>query len=160
VNPPLRTPEDQAALWSGFKDGVIQILASDHAPHTIDEKTQEFESAPAGIPGVETMLPIMLSFHKHHKITLERLVNAISEKPAKLFNLPKGRLATGYDGDLVVIDFYHERDIKIENLHSKCGWSPYENMPAIFPMFTVVRGKIIVKDGNLEADMGWGKFYN
>ncbi|MCK5561040.1 MAG: amidohydrolase family protein, partial [Thermoplasmata archaeon] len=160
VNPPLRRAEDQAALWSAFTDGAIQTLASDHAPHTVDEKGQEFEFAPAGIPGVETMLPLMLSYHKHHKIALERLVEAISEIPAKIFELPKGKLAIGYDGDLIVVDFFNEQDIKIKNLHSKCAWSPYEKMAGIFPLLTVVRGKVIMKDGNLESDMGYGKFYN
>jgi dihydroorotase len=160
VNPPLRTAEDQAALWSALTEGAIHTLASDHAPHTVDEKCQEFDFVPAGIPGVETMLPLMLSYHKHHKITLERLVEAISEIPAKIFELPKGKLATGYDGDLIVVDFFNEQDIKIKNLHSKCAWSPYEKMAGIFPLLTVVRGKIIMKDDNLESDRGYGKFYN
>ncbi|WP_455392940.1 amidohydrolase family protein [[Eubacterium] cellulosolvens] len=160
VNPPLRRPEDQAALWTAFSDGTIQILASDHAPHTIDEKEQEFQHAPAGLPGVETMLPLMLSHHKHHRLPLERLVSGIAEIPATVFRLPKGKLATGFDGDLIVVDFYQENDIKVKNLHSKCGWTPYENMPAIFPLLTVVRGKIIIQDGNLESDAGFGKFYN
>ena len=160
VNPPLRRPEDQAALWSALADGTIQILASDHAPHSIDEKSSEFNSAPAGIPGVETMLPMMLSHHKHYRLSLERLVSAISTVPATNFRLPKGRLAIGYDGDLVVIDFYKEEIIKAKNLHSKCGWTPYEKMDSIFPKLTVVRGNIIIKDGNLETGPGNGKFYN
>ena len=141
-------------------DGTIQIIASDHAPHTYDEKTMEFNLAPAGIPGVETMLPLMLSFTKHNKLPLDRLVSAISAKPAKLLNLPKGKLAVGYDGDLIVLNFYEEQIIKEKNLHSKAGWTPYENMAAIFPVLTVVRGKIIVRDGNIESDPGIGKYYN
>jgi dihydroorotase len=160
VNPPLRTPTDQAALWEGLRDGTIRVIASDHAPHTIDEKNQEFAQAPAGIPGVETMLPMMLSQHKHHKIPLERLVSAISVTPSSIFNLPKGRLAEGLDGDLIVVDFYKEEVIAEKNLHSKCGWSPYNDISAIFPMLTVVRGEIIIKDGNLESEPGFGKFYN
>ena len=160
VNPPLRRAEDQAALWSALADGTIQILASDHAPHTIDEKNQEFDFAPAGIPGVETLMPLMLSNHKHHNIRLDRLVEACSLNPATLFSLPKGRLAPGLDGDLIVVDFYNEERIKVKNLHSKCDWSPFDNMDAIFPILTIVRGNIIVKDGNLESDPGIGKFYN
>jgi dihydroorotase len=160
VNPPLRSVEDQAALWSALADGIINIIASDHAPHTLEEKNYEFSLAPAGIPGVETMLPLMLSHVKHNRLPLERVINAITSTPAALFQLPKGRLAKGYDGDLIVIDFYKENDIKVKNLHSKCEWTPYENMAAIFPLLTVVRGNIIVKDGNLEADPGFGKFFN
>lgn len=160
VNPPLRRAEDQAALWSALADGTIQILVSDHAPHTIDEKNQEFDFAPAGIPGVETLMPLMLSNHKHHNIRLDRLVEACSLNPATLFSLPKGRLAPGLDGDLIVVDFYNEERIKVKNLHSKCDWSPFDNMDAIFPILTIVRGNIIVKDGNLESDPGIGKFYN
>lgn len=160
VNPPLRRVEDQAALWSALADGIINIIASDHAPHTLEEKNYEFSLAPAGIPGVETMLPLMLSHVKHNRLPLEKVINAITSTPAALFQLPKGRLAKGYDGDLIVIDFYKENDIKVKNLHSKCEWTPYENMAAIFPLLTVVRGNIIVKDGNLEADPGFGKFFN
>jgi dihydroorotase len=158
VNPPLRRAEDQAALWSALADGTIQILASDHAPHTIDEKDQEFEIAPAGIPGVETLIPLMLSNHKHHNLRLDRLVEACSLNPSTLFNLPKGKLAQGFDGDLIVVDFYNEEKIKVKNLHSKCDWSPFDNMDAIFPVLTIVRGNIIIKDGNLESDPGIGKF--
>jgi len=160
VNPPLRRVEDQAALWSALTDGIINIIASDHAPHTIEEKNNEFALAPSGIPGVETMLPLMFSHVKHNRLPLEKVINAITSTPAALFQLPKGRLANGYDGDLIVIDFYKENDIKAKNLHSKCEWTPYENMAAIFPLLTVVRGNIIVKDSNLEADPGLGKFYN
>jgi dihydroorotase len=160
VNPPLRTPSDQTALWDGLRHGTIRVIASDHAPHTIDEKNQEFENAPAGLPGVETTLPLMLSQHKHHKIPLDRLVSAISVTPASIFNLPKGKLAEGFDGDLIVVDFYQEEKIAEKNLHSKCGWSPFNGMPAIFPLLTVIRGEIIIKDGNMESEPGFGKFYN
>lgn len=160
VNPPLRTVNDQNALWEAFKDGTINILASDHAPHTIDDKTQEFFSAPSGVPGVETMMPLFMSYVKHNRLNLETFVSAISGAPSELFQIPKGRIAEGYDGDLVVFDFYNENPIKSKNLHSKCGWTPYEKIKAIFPILTVVRGNIIIRDGNLEADPGKGKFYN
>jgi dihydroorotase len=160
VNPPLRSSNDQAALWSAFNNGIIQIIASDHAPHTQDDKSGSFNEAPSGLPGVETMLPLMLAAHKHHKVSLDRLISAVSEFPAKLFNLPKGQIAKGYDGDLIVVDFFNETKIKSRNLHSKCGWTPFENMDAVFPILTVVRGKIIVKEGNLESEAGFGRFYN
>jgi dihydroorotase len=160
VNPPLRRAEDQRALWSALADGSINILASDHAPHTIDEKSQTFDFAPAGLPGVETMLPLIVSYVKHNRLELSRFVSAISTTPAEIFGLPKGRLAPGFDGDIIVLDFYKEAPIKVKSLHSKCCWTPYENLPAIIPILTVVRGKIIMKDNNLEADLGFGRFYN
>ena len=160
VNPPLRTSKDQNALWLALSEGTIDLLASDHAPHTYDEKMQKFSEAPAGLPGVETMLPLMLSHLKHNHLSIETLVRAVSNTPAKIFNLPKGEISIGYDGDLIVVDFYKEERIKPKNLHSKCGWTPYENNDAVFPIFSVVRGNVTVKDGNLEADPGWGKFYN
>jgi dihydroorotase len=160
VNPPLRTIEDQNMLWSALSDGTIEILASDHAPHLVEEKTEEFTLAPSGVPGVETMFPLMLSLVKHNKLKLKTLTSAISTAPAELFHLPKGKLQEGYDGDLIVIDFYKEKPIKAKTLHSKCGWTPFENMDAIFPTFMTVRGNITVKNGNLEVDPGVGKFYN
>jgi dihydroorotase len=160
VNPPLRAVDDQQAVWSAFLDGTLNILASDHAPHTYDNKDQEFSYAPSGLPGVETMVPLMLSKVKHKQLSLDTLVSAVALRPGKLFNLRKGRLSPGFDGDLMVVDFHKERPIKNRDLHSKCGWTPYEKMDAIFPIFTTVRGNITIKNNNLEADPGWGKFHN
>lgn len=160
VNPPLRRTEDQAALWSALADGTIDVLASDHAPHTLEEKSERFNLAPSGLPGVETMLPLMMAHVKHNRLSLARLVSAISTIPAQIFGLPKGRLAVGYDGDLAVLDFYQEIPIKVKNLHSKCGWTPFEKMDAIFPILTIVRGHVVVKDGNQEIGPGLGKYYN
>ena len=160
VNPPLRTSKDQVALWEALANGAIDILSSDHAPHTLDDKSGEFAHVPAGLPGVETMLPLMLSYVKHNKLPLDRFMAISALNPARIFRLPKGRLALGYDGDLIVVNFYNEKPITVKTLHSKCGWTPYEKMDAIFPLLTVVRGNIIVKDGNLEVDPGIGKYYN
>jgi dihydroorotase len=160
VNPPLRQQKDQNALWEAVFDGTVNILASDHAPHTVDEKTQEFSSAPSGLPGVETMLPLMLSQVKHNHLKLNDLIKIISINPAKLYGLPKGRLAVGMDADLVVIDFYSEKAIRSKYMHSKCGWTPYEKFDGIFPILTVVRGNIIIREDNFESDPGFGNFYN
>ncbi len=159
VNPPLRTPDDQRALWTALLDGTIDTIASDHAPHTIAEKEDnEFAFAPSGIPGVETMLPLMLPLLKHNKLPLERFVNAVSEKPNRLFGFNKGYIEEGRDADLIVVDLRQEIEIKADELHSKCGWTPFEEMTAVFPRMVMVRGEIIVKDGNLEGDRGYGKF--
>ena len=159
VNPPLRTQNDQNALWNALFDGTIDILASDHAPHTIDEKNQKFSQVPSGVPGVETILPLFLSLVKHRKLSLENLIKIISFNPGKMFKVPKGRIAVGYDADLAVVDFYKEKQIKGRYLNSKCGWTPFEKFDAVFPILTVVRGNVVIMNDNLESDPGIGNYY-
>jgi dihydroorotase len=155
VNPPLRLPKDQDALWNALNQGKIDIIASDHAPHTLDEK-EHFENAPSGIPGVETMLPLMLSLVKHNKFQLARLVNAASERPGEIFDLKKGKLEVGYEGDIIVVDMRKETEISAKNLHSKTGWTPFEGFSSIFPRFTFVRGEVVIEDWELTGEMGFG----
>ncbi|UCE75399.1 MAG: dihydroorotase [Methanomassiliicoccales archaeon] len=155
VNPPLREPKDQEALWEALNSNIIDIIASDHAPHTLEEK-ELFEEAPAGIPGVETMLPLMLSLVKHNKFQLGRLVNAVSEKPNEIFHLNKGKLSPGYDADMIAVDLRKEGEIKGKNLHSKCGWTPYEGFNGVFPRFTFVRGEVVIEDWELTGERGFG----
>jgi dihydroorotase len=156
VNPPLRQSKDQEDLWNALNQGAIDIIASDHAPHTLDEK-EHFEDAPSGIPGVETMLPLMLSLVKHNKFQLARLVNAVSERPGEIFDLNKGKLEAGYDGDIIVVDIRKETEISAESLHSKAGWTPFEGFSAVFPRFTFVRGEVVIEDWELTGEMGFGK---
>lgn len=154
VNPPLRGREDNLALWDALNAGVIDMLASDHAPHTLEDKA----ALASGIPGVETCLPLMFYQLKHKHITLPRLVNAISEKPAELFGLNKGRILEGYDADLVVVDLRAEKRINAGRLHSKCGWTPFEGFSAIFPRATIVRGALVIKDEAVFGAPGFGGF--
>lgn len=158
VNPPLRTKNERIQLWNSFAEGHIPILASDHAPHTVSEKEQPFEDAPAGIPGVECSLPILLSHVKHGNLTLNRLVDASSVSPAGLFGLNKGVLSVGSDADLIVVDFKNETKLKVKMLHSKCEWTPYENMQVIFPIMTVAGGSIVIKNGSVESEPGKRKY--
>ncbi len=116
MNPPLRNQEDVEALWEGLLDGTIDCIATDHAPHTIQEK--QSENPPAGVPGVEFVLPLMLNAVNEGKLSLERLVAVMSENPARIFGVtPKGR---------VLVDMNLEKTIRPEDVKSKCGWSPYE----------------------------------
>ena len=158
VNPPLRTDSAMMEMFEAFRSGVIPIVASDHAPHTVDEKDLPFNEAPSGIPGVETMLPLLLSLVKHGKIALDRFVDATAVRPAGLFGLNKGRIDTGFDADLIVVDTKAEINLKSGQLHSKCGWSPFEKMPVIFPRMTVSRGNVIIKNGGNEGEEGQGCF--
>jgi len=160
VNPPLRAKADCAALWEALADGTIDTLASDHAPHTVDEKEQEFATAPSGMPGVETMYPLMLAAAKARKINTARLVNAIAERPAQIFGLGKrkGKIAVGYDADLAFVDFHEIRKIRAEDLHSKCGWTAFEAFEAIFPESVMVQGKFVVESGAFVGAPGYGEY--
>ncbi len=152
VNPPLRTKDDRLALFQAFIAGKIDMLGSDHAPHTIEDKTQEFDSAPSGMPGVETQIPIMLALVKKGTLPLDVLVRAMAERPAEVFGLNKGKIEEGRDADLMVVDPRSMAGIKVNNLHSKCGWSLYEGYDAIFPYATLIRGVKVVEDGSIAGE--------
>ncbi|MCJ7444272.1 MAG: dihydroorotase [Methanotrichaceae archaeon] len=158
VNPPLRNSKDCNALWIGLRDGSIDILASDHAPHLPEEKKDDIWEAPPGVPGVETMLPLMLMAVKRNLLSLERLVDAVSTKPAYVFGLTsKGSIEVGKDADLVVVDSKRISQINADRLHSRADWTPYEGKPAIFPQMTLVRGQVVY-DGDLQIRPGYGRF--
>ncbi len=158
MNPPLRDPSDNEALWAGLRDGSIDIIASDHAPHLPEEKKQGIWEAPAGVPGVETMLPLMLMAVRSNLITLDRLVSAMAAKPAEIFGLKyKGQIAPGKDADLVLVDTKAITRINADRLHSRADWTPYEGRRAIFPRATIVRGTVVF-DGDLEVRPGYGRY--
>ena len=158
MNPPLRLQADNDALWAGLRDGSIDILASDHAPHLPEEKRDDIWEAPPGVPGVETILPLMLFAVKRNMLKLERLVDALATKPAEIFGLPaKGAIEIGKDADLVIVDPKAVSRINAERLHSRAEWTPFEGFEAIFPKTTLVRG-VVVYDGDLEVSPGFGRF--
>jgi dihydroorotase len=157
MNPPLRGEVDRQALWAGLQSR-IDIIASDHAPHTEDEKDQDIWDAPAGVPGVETSLPLMLHAVRAGRISLQRLIELIAVNPARVFGLErKGGIKVGNDADLVFVDFRDVTPIKAENMHSKAGWTPFEGMDAIFPEMTMVRGETVF-DGGVVSEKGYGRF--
>lgn len=158
MNPPLRDPQDNGALWQGLRAGTIDILASDHAPHLPEEKREDIWEAPPGVPGVETMIPLMLMAVKRNLITLERLVDATSFRPAQIFNLKaKGEISLGKDADLILIDPGAITRINCDRLHSRADWTPYHGMDGIFPRMTIVRGQVVYQD-DLEVGPGYGRF--
>lgn len=152
VNPPLRTKEDREALLAAFASGKISMLASDHAPHTVEEKEQEFDLAPSGVPGVETSFPLMMMLVKRELLRLEVLVKAACETPARVFGLNKGLIEEGRDADLMVLDPREIKPVSFRNLHSKCGWTPFEGQEAIFPQAVLLRGQLLVEDGGLVGE--------
>ncbi len=150
TKPPLRTKGDRIALWEALASGKIDIIASDHAPHTLDEKEESFENAPSGVPGVETSLPLMLVKVKKGILTIERLVSSMMERPAEIMGLEKGRIEVGMDADLIAVDMKNVTKIRGMDLHSKCGWTPFERWEGIFPTATFVRGELVAKDRELQ----------
>ncbi len=160
MNPPLRGHHDVKALMNALNDGTIDMVASDHAPHTEAEKEADIKKAPSGVPGVETLLPLMLTAVKRNLLPLERMIDVTSRNPARIFGLDrysKGVFAEGYDADLIVVDTHQSSEIKGDRLHSKAGWTPYEGMEGIFPQYTIARGEI-VWDGEILAPRGRGNF--
>jgi dihydroorotase len=147
VNPPLRTEADRAALWAAFRRGEVPMLASDHAPHAGAEKSLPFDRAPSGVPGVETMLPVLLARVRANELPLATLLAAASDRPARWFGQPHGRLAVGDRANLLVVDFRARSSIQGRRLHSPCGWTPFEGADAIFPREHYRDGVRIVEDG-------------
>jgi len=157
MNPPLRSLSESFGLLTALLDGKIDIVASDHAPHTIEEKDQRFAEAPAGVPGVETMIPLLLMKVRKGELPIERFVKVISQRTAEIFNLPsKGRIEVGMDADIMTVDLREAIIIKANKLHSRCGWTPYESMPAVFPKRVFLRGQEVVQDWELVGDRSWG----
>lgn len=147
VNPPLRSPEDRKALWAAFVAGRIDVIASDHAPHTREEKEEPFEEAPSGLPGVATVLPLLLRQVRSGELSLDRLVRATATRPAEILGLPKGRIEVGRAADLVVVDARVVTKITARRVRYKCGWTPFEGMEGIFPRTVYLGGERIVEDG-------------
>ncbi|RLM53339.1 dihydroorotase [Halobellus sp. Atlit-31R] len=144
MNPPLRSEERREGLWQRLVDGDVDIVATDHAPHTTAEKDAELWAAPSGVPGVETMLPLLLDRARQGELSYERVRDVTAANVAEIFDLPrKGRVAEGYDADLVLVDPDNATEIRGEELHSKCGWTPFEGLSGVFPELTVVRGEVV-----------------
>ncbi len=145
MNPPVREEKDLLALWNGIRCGEIDIISTDHAPHTLDEKNKSFFDAPAGVPGVEMRVPLLLDSVNKNKISLETFVKACSTNPAKRFGLKgRGALKEGSFADIMVVDINLKKEVKREEQRTKCGWSPYEGRVLKgWPVMTFVNGKLV-----------------
>ncbi len=126
MNPPLRSPHDNQVLWQALRDGVIDFIATDHVPHTLAEKAQEYPNSPSGMPGVKTSLAVvMLTAAKEGKCTVAQVAHWMSKAVAEAYKIPnKGAIAPGYDADLVLVDLNTYHPVRREELLTKCGWSP------------------------------------
>ena len=151
MNPPLRDEDRREALFERLADGTIDIVATDHAPHRREEKTVGIWDAPSGVPGVETALPLLLVAAADGRLSYERVRDVTAANPAALFDLPsKGRIEPGRDADLVLVDPSERRHIRGLDLHSKCGWTPFEGREGVFPEWTMLRGGVVY-DGAADA---------
>lgn len=151
MNPPIRDARHQAALWTALRDGTVDVLGSDHAPHTREEKDQTYPLSPSGMPGVQTLLPLMLDHVHHGRLSLGRLVDLLCHGPQRLFGLVgKGRIAAGYDADFTVVDLACKHTITDAEQASRCGWTPFAGLSVTgFPVATVIRGETVMRDGQL-----------
>jgi len=155
MNPPLRSPRDNEVLWQALRDGVIDFIATDHAPHTLEEKAQPYPNSPSGMPGVETALPVMLTQAQQGRCTVAEVSHWMSTAPAQAYRIPnKGLIAPGYDADLVLVDLETYRPVLREELLTKCGWSPFEGWKLTgWPVVTLVGGRIVFDHGKLNLEV-------
>ncbi len=151
MNPPVRDAAHRDGIWWGLNQGIVDVLGSDHAPHTREEKEHEYPATHSGMTGVQTLVPIMLDHVNAGRLTLQRFVDLTSHGPQRLFGLAgKGRLAVGYDGDVTVVDLKRRQTITNGWIASRCGWTPYDGVAVTgWPVGTIVRGRRVMWEGDL-----------
>lgn len=154
MNPPVRTAIHRQGIWRGVEQGIVDILGSDHAPHTREEKDRAYPASPSGMTGVQTLVPVMLDHVSAGRLSLLRLVDLTSAGPARLFGIArKGRIATGYDADLTVVDLKRRETITSKWIGSRSAWTPYEGLSVTgWPVGTFVRGRRVMWDGALVTE--------
>ena len=150
-NPPIREIQHQNALWAAIQNGLVDVIGSDHAPHTIEEKSKPYPASPSGTPGVQTMLPVMLTHIANGRLTLLRLVDLLCHGPQRIFGIKnKGRMALGYDADFTLVDLAKKRVIKNDWIASKSQWTPFDGFEAKgWPTHTIVRGQIVMENDEI-----------
>lgn len=156
MNPPVREARHKDGLWAGIASGVVDVLGSDHAPHTLEEKAKAYPDTPSGMTGVQTLVPMMLDHVAAGRLSLERFVDLTSAGPARLFNIAcKGRIVEGYDADFTVVDLKRRATITRDWIASKSQWSPYEGVEVTgWPVGTFVRGRKVMWEGELTGPSG------
>ncbi|NRA97164.1 MAG: dihydroorotase [Planctomycetes bacterium] len=149
MNPPIRDVRHQEGLWRGITDHVVDCVASDHAPHLLEEKARTYPETPSGMPGVQTIIPLMLHYVNAGRMSLEHMVELTSAGPARIWGMEgKGRLEEGADADLSVVDLASTRTVTDDWIVSKCGWTPLDGMELTgWPVATIVRGNVVMRDG-------------
>ncbi|MGF6793025.1 dihydroorotase [Paraburkholderia sp. 35.1] len=153
MNPPVREARHREALWRALREGRVDTLGSDHAPHTLEEKGRPYPQSPSGMPGVQTLLPVMLDHVSEGRLSLQRLVELTSAGPARVFGIAeKGRINVGYDADLTLVDLKAKREITNRWIASVCGWTPYDGMRVTgWPVATIIRGRVVMRDDAVQG---------
>ena len=156
INPPIREARHREALWQAMAQGLIDVVGSDHAPHTRADKSGIYPQTPSGLTGVQTLVTIMLDHVNAGRMSLERFVDVTSAGPARVFAIAgKGRIAQGYDGDFTIVDLRAKRRIENRWIASRSGWTPYDGMEtAGWPVATILRGRVVMREGALVDTPG------
>ncbi len=151
MNPPLRDEANRGGIWWGMHQGVVDVLGSDHAPHTLEEKAEPYPKSHSGMPGVQTLVPVMLDHVNAGRLTLERFVDLTSHGPGRIFGLAgKGRIAVGYDADFTIVDLKRRETITNAQSQSRSGWTPFDGMEVTgWPVGTMIRGRRVMWDGEI-----------
>ncbi|WP_332676845.1 dihydroorotase [Brevundimonas sp.] len=151
MNPPIRNNYHIAGLWRGIEQGIADVLGSDHAPHTLEEKARPYPASPSGMPGVQTLVPVMLTHVANGRLTLDRFIDLTSHGANRVFGIAgKGRMAEGYDADLTIVDLKAKHVLRHEDMATRSGWTPFDGFEATGKaMATIVRGRVVMKDGEL-----------
>src|SRR6201989_414875 len=162
MNPPVRSVDHRDGIWYGIEQGIIDVLGSDHAPHTLEEKSKTYPASPSGMTGVQTLVPVMLDHVNAGRLSLARFVDLTSAGPARLFNIScTGRIAAGHDADFTVVDLKRSETITNKWVASKAGWTPYDGVRVTgWPVGTFVRGRRVMWQGGVGAGAqgGPGRF--
>ena len=151
MNPPVRDAYHRAGLWRGLQRGIVDVIGSDHAPHTLEEKAKPYPQSPSGMPGVQTLVPIMLDHVNAGRLTIERFVDLTSHGAQRIFGIAgKGRMAAGWDADFTLIDMKRRVEITDDWSATKSGWTPFAGMTVTgWPVGTIIRGQSVMRDGDL-----------
>jgi len=153
MNPPLRDAHHRAGLWRGIQRGIVDVIGSDHAPHLLEEKAKPYPQSPSGMPGVQTLVPVMLDHVNAGRLTIERFVDLTSAGAQRIFGIAgKGRMAVGWDADFTLVDMKRTETITDAWSASKSGWTPFDGMSVTgWPVGTIIRGRSVMRDGELVA---------
>jgi len=154
MNPPIREARHREALWQAVTDGVVDVVGSDHAPHTLEEKARPYPESPSGMTGVQTLLPLLLDHMNAGRLSLERLIDLTSAGAARLYGIDgKGSIAPGFDADFTIVDLKAERTIENHWIASKAGWTPFDGMTVKgWPSATVIRGHVVMREDEIQGD--------
>ncbi len=153
MNPPVRDESHREGIWRGIAQGIVDVLGSDHAPHTLEEKAAVYPATPSGMTGVQTLVPTMLDHVAKGRLSIERFVDLTSAGPKRIFGIAnKGRIAVGYDADFTIVDLKKRQTITNDWIASKCGWTPYDGVSVTgWPVGTIVRGNVVMWEGELTG---------